>query len=333
MADTDRSSLRQALRILRRLMEGKVLSVRDIVAESALGSDAVRRHLALLEEEIPGVVREGRWGGTWRYDPATSRRDDPYALLGVALATGLLSALDGSEIHDRLIRLTERESARRGDADAGSFRRMFFAKSHMIGPMGVSPEGVDRLALAIYESRQMGAAYEFFDGTLDRIVLEPYSLIFADEGIYVYGRCVTSERKDHAGKLKLYNAGRFRGLRALDQRFAYPPPHEYDPSRMFRDLWGIFMPEEASAARDVVLRFHPRWAPYLRKQKWHESQTFPVAEPDGWARVSFHLHLTHDLARWIRGMGTNVQVVEPAELRARVEREVAPPSTADRAPR
>lgn len=149
------------------------------------------------------------------------------------------------------------------------------------------------------------------------MTVEPWTLIFADEGPYLYGRCVESTKANHIGSTRVFNIARMRSVKRTKEPFVYPLRAEHDPSQLFRHCFTVMVPaEEAGGPVDVVLRFVPSMACYLLNHRIHVMQAQPVVEPDGHVVVRMKLHITYDLVRWIRGHGRTVEVVEPANLRA-----------------
>lgn len=295
-------------------MEGERLTVSQIVAEGEFGDDSVRRHLAALQSEIPGVTHEGRRSQRWFYRAPGAASGDGFSVLSIAIASTVLSALRGSEIDERLRRLLARELTHtEGHHTPGDLSRMFFAKSRMINPLGLSPDTVDRLAQAIFEQRLLTVTYEHFDGDINVVRVEPYTLVFADEGLYLYGRCADSDDPKMIDTHRIFNVQRMRGVEMTRDRFPYPSRDEYDPERLFRYCVGVFLPPDEQPMK-IVLSFHPRWHSFLRSHRWHRSQTPPRVALDGRIHVTFTLYVTQDLVRWVRSLQPDVEILEPPRL-------------------
>jgi predicted DNA-binding transcriptional regulator YafY len=228
-------------------MNGERLTVASVAAEGRFREDAVRRHLGALEAADLGVHREGSWGRAWYYRSPESEPSDEFNVLSLAVASTILSALRGSELDERLTRLTSRELVRAAtDHSPGDLSRMFFAKSRMINPLGLLPDAVDRFAKAIFEQRVADLTYEYFDGEVSRLTIRPYTLVFSDEGLYVYAHCVQSDKTSMIDTNRLLSVERVRGMTISRERFLYPSREAYDPERLFRDCIGIFVPSEDS---------------------------------------------------------------------------------------
>jgi predicted DNA-binding transcriptional regulator YafY len=65
---------------------------------------------------------------------------------------------------------------------------------------------------------------------------------------------------------------------------------------------------------DVILRFRPDQAPYIRERIWHPSQKITHLS-DGSLQLVFRAGGPFELRRWILGWGDAVEVISPDELR------------------
>lgn len=318
----DKGASRAVLATLRRLMAGERMTVRSLAVGGTFSADAARRYLTLLEEEVPGVVGDGHWRREWRYQAPPAVPADGDVGTALAIAAGILQSLKGSRIELSLRQLAIRVLVTTGGGpDEMQLRRMFYTKSKVLDPVGAAPDSVDKVVRAILDTRRLRVIYDTFDGELIDCVLEPYSLLFADEGVYLYGRRLDADGRVFDGHLQC-NLERLRGVEMLGERFDYPPEAQYDPHRDFRYCFGTFLPRDRNEqpAR-VVLRFSDRWKHYLRRHRWHVTQSAPMRVPsnegDLW-EIELKVYLTQDLSRWVRSFGPEVSVVDPPELAALV---------------
>lgn len=91
-------------------------------------------------------------------------------------------------------------------------------------------------------------------------------------------------------------------------------PEGYDPEQHFSSNFGIF---RRGPSADIVLRFRPGAARYVRERQWHRSQV--VAErPDGGCDLQLTLPPTPDFESWILSFGEDVTVLQPPSLRERM---------------
>jgi predicted DNA-binding transcriptional regulator YafY len=199
--------------------------------------------------------------------------------------------------------------------------RMFVAANRSAHPLGIKPDTVDRLAKAITERRQITAQYTHFDAVPAEIVLQPWSLIFTDEGPYLYALCMESSKPEHVAMKRIFNIARMKSIRITKQPFAYPLRADHDPANIFSRCFGVMLPSDgvATPTQPVVLRFAKSMRAYLDAQQIHRAQTDMHVESRGTIRITLDLHVTYDLVRWVRGHGKSVTVVAPHSLRDWVE--------------
>lgn len=328
-----RAHLDDQLKLLVRLMRRREpATVKELAAERMDGdpweppeTETVRRHLARLQRHGTGVTATGKYNGEWKFVWPHEAAVEPVGLLALRLAHTLLASVRGSRIGSAFQRIVEDHDRRTPPTGfkAPDVSRMFIAKSRMLNPLGVVPARLDELAEAIFNRSEVRLTYMSFDKPSEERVVEPYSLVFADEGIYLY--CGRPGRPDFQRSLRLYNVVRITSIVPTGRTFQYPPADVYNPERDFRHCFGIFLGDDPTAPPvEVVVEFAPRWRAYLTAQKWHREQSDPELTPDGWCRVRFRLHITHDLRTWLRGLGDEVRVIEPPELAQQVRGSARP---------
>lgn len=310
-------AIAHVLGLLRALMDGATLTAPDVARRSPFQEPAIRRHLTLLAATFREVVavpetRPRAYRFVWPREQAS----DGGTAMALAIARSAMVALRGSALDQKLASLLEDHLRRTPQAPGHDLSRAWYVRSRLLRAPGVDPDAVDVLAVAILEQRQVTVEYQHFSGKASRDRLEPLTLIPAEEGLYCYARCVDSNRDEHLDTLRLYNVVRLKRVRKTTEPFTYPPSDVYDPARVFRHCFGIFLPDEEDArpAR-VVLRFAPQWQAWFTYHRIHDTQIGPTTDPDGWLRVELELYVTLDLVRWLRGLGREVEIAAPSDLR------------------
>ncbi len=94
----------------------------------------------------------------------------------------------------------------------------------------------------------------------------------------------------------------------------FPPPEPEDVAGMFDRAWDIIADQEPI---DVVLRFAPKVASRVGEARWHPSERVE-AMPDGGLVWRATVAGPIEIRLWILSWGDDVEVVEPAALRADV---------------
>ena len=315
--------LGEALDLLRRLMRGQALTVTEAMRGTTVERAAVKGWLDAIAEAFPTrVTVTGRGPGSpsiyaWVGEP-TENKSAAWAL---AVARALLSAVRDGEI-GAVISDLHAEAVSRLPPEAparSSFDRQFHVANRTGSPSGAHAEVLDKVAKAIHEGRRIRATYTQFGGSPRKVGLEPYTVIFAEEGPYLWAHCYESDKPDHEKRERMFNIARLANVR-LDRspegRFVYPLKEDYDPAVLLHDCFSVMVPDpRVNTPADVDLRVDRALASYIAMTPVHHSQQVQSTESDGTLRVRLRLHVTYDLVRWIRGHGRCIAVEGPANLR------------------
>jgi len=167
----------------------------------------------------------------------------------------------------------------------------------------------DVLAKAAARRQQIELAYRKPGRRqIERRLVDPYHLANINGEWYLFAY-------DHLRRdLRTFVPARIQSVRPTGQRFVRPRGFSVD-----RQLRGSFGVHSAEGCFDVVLRFSPAVADYIREKRWHPSQ---VLKPLRGGRVELRLKLSSlaEIQRWILGWGGEASVVGPPELAAAVRR-------------
>lgn len=117
--------------------------------------------------------------------------------------------------------------------------------------------------------------------------------------------------------LRIYSLDRFVDMEELEEHFEIPKG--FDAEEYFGNYFGVIIGEEPE---DVKIRVVPDQVKYFRTLPLHGSQRETVQE-DGSSVFSYHIAPTFDFVQEILSHGTDVEVLEPAELRESVADSVA----------
>ena len=112
--------------------------------------------------------------------------------------------------------------------------------------------------------------------------------------------------------LRIYSLDRFVDMEELEEHFEIPKG--FDAEEYFGNYFGVIIGEEPE---DVKIRVVPDQVKYFRTLPMHGSQRETVQE-DGSSVFSYHIAATFDFVQEILSHGTDVEVLEPAELRESV---------------
>lgn len=131
--------------------------------------------------------------------------------------------------------------------------------------------------------------------------IEPYAAGFS---IYAVGFC---KEKNHLVTLKIE---RIKKVEIKVDKFT--PPETFDPELLFKDAWGIWYAD--GEPQEVVLRFSTRVADRVRETVWHKSQIMKTTSE---GKVLFRVIIAEplEMVPWIRGWGSDCEVLAPKDLR------------------
>jgi len=142
---------------------------------------------------------------------------------------------------------------------------------------------------------------------LSPYLLEPSSLGYA---AYVIGHVSAYNA------LRTFKLERILEAQLLDETFELPP--EFDARSLLGRAWGVMYGDETTV---VTLRFSPRVARRVKESIWHESQQLEDC-PDGGCIMRVEVAHTLEMQPWIRGWGSDCEVLAPPELRREVAEEM-----------
>jgi len=148
------------------------------------------------------------------------------------------------------------------------------------------------------------AVYEY---TLCPYFIEPYS---AGNSVQVIG---LSQSLKGQPKLRTFKLERIDRVELLNERYLIPK--EFNPQALLQDAWGIWYTNEPPER--VLLKFSPQVAARVRMTHWHPSQQL-YENPDGSIIWEGWIAEPREMEPWIRGWGSDCEVLAPTELRERM---------------
>ncbi len=145
------------------------------------------------------------------------------------------------------------------------------------------------------------------------IVIRPYFVKIFKQLWYVIGYNV----KDNM--LKTYALDRMSKLTILADK-PFTMPEDFSPQEFFKDCFGITT--NSNEPKEIKLRVEPMQAKYLRALPLHPSQREDVVHEGGYSVFSFRMRITYDLRQQLLSMGSNIEVLTPAELKMQIREEL-----------
>lgn len=143
-------------------------------------------------------------------------------------------------------------------------------------------------------------------------VIRPYFVKIFKQLWYVIGYNI----KDM--KIKTYALDRMSDLTILADK-PFTMPEGFSPQEFFKDCFGITT--NNNATKEIRLRVDKVQAKYLRALPLHPSQHETASAGEG-VIFTYKMKITYDLREKILSMGSNVEVLAPAELKMQVKEEL-----------
>ncbi len=116
---------------------------------------------------------------------------------------------------------------------------------------------------------------------------------------------------ENDGMVKTFALDRLSGLEITAEEFAIP--HDFDAVSMFKNSYGIMLPEPRAKVEEIVLSFDPLQGEYVKSLPYHHSQEVLI-DDEGELRIKLNMYVTHDFIMDILSNSCHVQVLSPPSL-------------------
>ena len=143
--------------------------------------------------------------------------------------------------------------------------------------------------------------------------LQPYALKVYNRRWYLLGFI---KEKDGLRTIAL---DRILALKVLTKSFTLP--EDFDAQKYFSNVVGIFVNKDLPITK-VKIRAYGIQAEYLRSTPLHKSQSEGKSKHGEFAEFTYRLCITPELISQMLSMCSQVEVLEPAELRERMKEEL-----------
>ncbi len=311
MTDAALNKSQKFVRILEVVARRGGVTAQELMDRFELDARTLRRYLADLRDcGLPIRDESSDAGRVVTLDPSYARTGVQLTLaevLSLHFGRTLFTFLDGTSFAEELEGAIDRLRPAIGRADADLVRdldRKFMAVPEHAKDYTRDGDLLDEIVSALLYANPADAEYAPRGGLGKAYRLEPLTLATYRQGLYLFARDVA------AGRIKTFAVERFaRFSRLRREKFEYPAA--YDPRALVAAAFGI----TDGPAEDVVARFVPEVATYVRERRWHASQRLELLE-DGGVRLRMHVYVGPELKEWLLGFGPHVRVESPIPLGA-----------------
>lgn len=195
--------------------------------------------------------------------------------------------------------------------------RLLYVVPHAEKDYSQHGEVIEALLEALVQHRVVSIDYDASNAQAATHELEPLTLAMHQGGLYLLARYPLTPGKKRKKKRRVYNfvVDRIANVEISKASFTYPPESEYSPGGVLSGSFGIFFEAKAGKKQKVELLFADKqWLQtYLLERRWHPSEKFRRQE-DGRLKLTLTVTSLVDVARWVRGFGSDVEVVRPKGL-------------------
>ncbi len=171
-------------------------------------------------------------------------------------------------------------------------------------------ESLGTLMRAVLRQEVLRLRYRNAEKKVHPHVFEPWTFVLYRDGLYLLGK---SSR--HPKRLIWLAIDRIESVERAGERFSLPS--DFDPARHTEETFGIW----SGSPTEVVLRLRGRAAEQIPERTIHPTQSFTELR-GGAILMRFTVRGWQELAWWILSWGGDVEVLEPADLRDYVRRNV-----------
>ena len=123
--------------------------------------------------------------------------------------------------------------------------------------------------------------------------------------------------REPPGEMRTFNLSRIERIELT--KCSYLIPDDFNPSEFLKTAWGIWYTD--NEPQEVLLRFSPKVSQRLMETRWHDSQQI-IPETDGSVLWRANISEPKEMIPWIRGWGSDCEVISPPLLRNQIINEV-----------
>ncbi|MES2644673.1 MAG: WYL domain-containing transcriptional regulator [Myxococcota bacterium] len=314
MTDESLNKSQKFVRIFEIIQRRGGVSAQHLMERFALDARTLRRYLSDLKDLGLPLRDEGVGADrVLSLEPSYARSGVQLTLaevLSLHFGRTLFTFLDGTSFAADLEGAIERlqPAIARSTSDlTRDLDRKFMAVPEHAKDYRADPDKLDEIVSALLYSNPADAEYRPVRGGFGKIYrLEPLTLATYRQGLYLFARDTLED------KIKSFAVERFeRFARLRREKFEYPVG--YDAHALVADSFGI----TSGPPDNVVARFTPGVALFVRERQWHPTQHIEPL-PDGGVRLRMWVNVGPELCEWLLGFGAQVRVESPASLVERV---------------
>jgi predicted DNA-binding transcriptional regulator YafY len=234
---------------------------------------------------------------------------DPDEIANVKVAAALIKNIPGFELHKDLKDIIRKLEMQAGIEDDEEQVIQFDTRLGYSGNKHLT-----RLFEAITCKQVIRFRYKDFQEKKEsEVTLHPYLLKEFNNRWSLIG-VTENSRKERKYEVSRYGLERIIEKVKPADGIEYYKHYDFDPDTYLKDIIGVSL-NAGDTIEDVVLKFSEKRAPYIETNPLHQSQNLV---PKTKTTYSFQLIPNKELEALILFFGSDVEVLEPVSLRARI---------------
>lgn len=296
------------LRIHQLIQAGRYPNASTLAAELEVSTKSIHRDLEFMRDRLQLPLEFDRarfgYGYTEEVNAFPTVQITEGELFALIVAEKALQQYRGTSFEKPLlsaIRKMEQSLPETISLDLADVERTI--SFHTRGEPLVDLTIFDRLAKATAAHQQVELSYRKPGaGQIEQRVVDPYHLanINGDWFLFAFDHL----RKD----IRTFVPARIKAIRSTGAAFA--PRRQFSLESRLRHSFGV---HSGLGTFEVVLRFNPAVADYIREKRWHDSQRARDLAGGG-IELRMKLSSLMEVERWVLNWGGNAVVIEPPEL-------------------
>ena len=161
---------------------------------------------------------------------------------------------------------------------------------------------------------ERGMDYQRYEGQRETLTIQPYAMKVYNRRWYVLGYIKEKESIRHLA------LERFLDLHTTNNKFEFP--NDFIPRKYYDNVVGIYVNEELPVV-NLKIRVYGVQMEYMRMLPLHKSQSEVKSKYGEFAEFTYRVCLTPELKSKILALGSDVEVLEPAEYREDIKKEIS----------
>lgn len=321
------SHMRTTLLLVSELLRGAALDRHRAGTIAAINPQGAWSQLRQIQKHLDGVVQvdlPGSRAKHMRFDLARHLGATPLGtLVAACLGMGMATLFEKSAYGPAMRAAFEKLLASAADAPLFRDHDRKFAFVPRGGEVALErhPEVLEEIIAGLLGNRRLRLVIDHVHEARATRTVEPLSLVVHHHQLYLLARerVAGSRVRD----IRALRVARIVSARRQKGTFRYPERSDYDPARLFNEVFGIYLRHPEEPAR-VRVRLTDRWAKYTRTHRWHPSQHVisDDLERDEIV-VELRVRPCPEVEAWILSLGRDAVVLEPDALRERVAAQIA----------